>query len=213
MQPADHDKGLHMNHSGKSKSSLSHAQKEYIAQKYTYGTYVSVFTTQMLEDPTCPCSEYQLRHQSRLRQSIYDFTRNTPKFLKGDMATDSMSLEVIYELLMLLKAPLEQRSEKAPTGESNHSYFKSIYWTRYLWKYIQVLKVTKSSKGDILTILFAPIDLKRRAADMCRAFPGHKVQLEGQIYLPFILKLSSCSLVILCAHDHMILRVCYHHTH
>ena len=127
MQPADHDEGLHMNHSGKSKSSLSHAQKEYIAQKYTYGTNVSVFTTQMLEDPTCPCSENQLHHQSRLRKSIDDFTRNTPKFLKGAIATDSMSLEVVYELLMLLKAPPESQSEKAPTGKSKHSYYKSIY--------------------------------------------------------------------------------------
>ena len=110
-----------------------------------------------------------------------------------------MSLGVVYELLMLLTAPPESRSGDAPTGESKHSYYKSIYWTRYLWKYIQVLKVTKSSnkgdkkssaKGDILSILFAPIDLQRRAADMCSAFPGHKVQLEGQIYPAHLLQIG-----------------------
>ena len=100
-----------------------------------------------------------------------------------------MSLEVVYELLMLLKAPPERRSDKSPTGEPKHSYYKSIYWTRYLWKYIQVLRVTKATakgdnkspaKGDLLCILFTPVDLKRQAADMCSAYPGHLVQLEGK---------------------------------
>ena len=50
-----------------------------------------------------------------------------------------MSLEVVLELLQLLKTPKEDRTKDAPIGNSHHEYYYTDSWTNYLWKYIIVV--------------------------------------------------------------------------
>ena len=91
-----------------------------------------------------------------------------------------MTLEVINERLTLLKERTDLRTGEAPVGESDHPYYQSDYWKNCLWKYIHVVAITRlPTTKKFISVLFAPVNARQRAAWIGQAFTGNKIQLKG----------------------------------
>ena len=125
-------------------STLSHTQKEYILRKYDSKTVRNLFVTSMLDNKGTTCSPEQRANQHQFKRAVYDFMTRNKKLLVGDDQLDVMTLDVINELLTLLKERTDLRMGEAPVGESDRPYYQYDYWKNYLWKYIHVVAITRS---------------------------------------------------------------------
>ena len=90
---------------------------------------------------------------------------------------DVVTVDVVLEVLELLKTPPSQRTAEAPVGASQASYFESAGWKKYLWKSLWVHSHDYDyTTGKFTSIIMFPIDVIDRAEAFASAFPN--VQLE-----------------------------------
>ena len=112
-----------------------------------------------------------------------DFVNQNKKYLAGKSVPvpERMSLDVMIEILDLLKSPGGMRaSVAAPIGTSNDPYYQTLYWKDFVWRYMIVVSVQRNKgTGELTSVILAPVDIIQRARDMAEAFPLHEVQLEG----------------------------------
>ena len=182
----EHNTGAHHRFIGASnskESALSVTQKSYIAKNYCDDGNPDLFIKNMLDNPLVPCSEKQETDGQAFKRSVYDFVQRNPKYFQGSSKNETMSLELVVEILDLLMQPLANRTGDAPTGASNDFYYTTSTWKNYMWKYIVILSHGfDKSTGEFNNILFAPVDAHERAKAAADTFPGRKVQLETDYF-------------------------------
>ena len=130
----EHNTGAHHQFIGASnskESALSVTQKSYIAKNYCDDGNPNLFIKNMLDNPLVPCSKKQETDGQAFKRSVYDFVQRNPKYFQGSSKNETMSLELVVEILDLLMQPLANRTGDAPTGASNdfiipHPHGKTI---------------------------------------------------------------------------------------
>ena len=178
----EHDMAAHRAFSPSNRSSLSHAQKVFIAEECTRAESRDDFTGRLVQNTTCPPSDDQLDDLKDLKRVVYNFVRKNPKFCVG-YQSDVMDLKTAIEALDLLKADPATRTGPAPVGASGSKYYETDGWTNHMWKYILVGSHDYCAETGILTnIVLHPIDVHKRAAMIASTFPDGVVQLEGDYF-------------------------------
>jgi len=120
-----------------SRSSLSHAQKEYIAIHGLSKKKLDAFAGEMLHGDIVIASDEQRQDPSRFKQSVRDFIRRNPQY-SLDRKRNPMKMDVVLELLDLLKTNPLGRDCNAPVGKSQNWYYYTEGWKHYVWKSLWV---------------------------------------------------------------------------
>ena len=79
--------------------------------------------------------------------------RNNAKYLQSSQGLE-MTLDIMLEILELLKTISQERSNVAPTGKSEHLYYKMSGWKDYVWKYIVLVDHDFSAVSGHFTQVF-----------------------------------------------------------
>ena len=94
-----------------------------------------------------------------------------------------MTLDIMLEILELLKTIPQERINVAPTGNSEYLYYKTSGWKDYVWKYIVLVDHDFSAvSGHFTSILLEPIDVAAREKAAGDMLPDNHVQLEGNYF-------------------------------
>ena len=108
--------------------------------------------------------------------------RRNAKYLQSSQGLE-MILDIMLEILELLKTIPQERSNIAPTGNSEHLYYKTSGWKDYVSKYTFLVDHDFSSvSGHFTSILLEPIDVAARAKAAGDMLPSNHVQLEGDYF-------------------------------
>ena len=186
--PVFHDMDRHnacpsLGHKG-SRSSLSHAQKEYIAMNGLSKKKLDAFAAEMLHGDVVVSSEEQRQDPSRFKNSVRQFIHRNPQFCV-DRKRHPMKMDVILELLDLLKTNPLERDCDAPVGRSHNWYYYTEGWKHYVWKSLWVSSHDYSKdSGSFTSILLHPLDVVERSRMIAHTFPGNCVQLELDYLFP-----------------------------
>ena len=105
-------------------STLSFTQKEYIVRNYDQNINPDMFVTKMISNKISPSSPEQKSTQKRFKKANRDFMNRNKKYLVGKSVPKRMSLDVMIEILDLLKSPGGMRANlAAPIGKYNDPYY------------------------------------------------------------------------------------------
>ena len=112
-----------------------------------------------------PSSPEQKSNQKRFKKAIRNFMNRNKKYLVGKSVPERMSLDVMIEILDLLKSPGGMRANvAAPIGKSNDPYYQTHYRKECVWRYMVVVSVQKNQNSDELTsVILAQVDMSARA--------------------------------------------------
>ena len=136
----------------------------------------------MIDSPNVPCSDEQIDSPNKFKNAVFDFMRRHEKYLHSSQGLD-MTLDIMLEILELLKTSPQERSTVAPTGNSDHLYYKMSSWKDYVWKYIVLVDHDFSAaSGHFTSILLEPIDVAAWAKAAGDMLPDNHVQLEGDYF-------------------------------
>ena len=84
---------------------------------------------------------------------------------------DKLTVDVVLEILELLKTPPHERTNKAPVGSLGSSHFESDWWTLYLWKYPWLHSHDYNvATGQLVSTILFPIDVFDRAQAFAKTF-------------------------------------------
>ena len=121
------------------------------------GRNQDLFLKSMIDSPNVPCSDEQIAATKEFKRAVFNFLFYNAKYLKPSHELE-MTLDIILEILELLKASPQERSNVAPTGNSDHPYYTISGWKHYVWKYIVLVDHDFSSiSGHFTSILLEPI--------------------------------------------------------
>ena len=121
-------------------------------------------------------SDLQKKNPKKFKASLCNLARNHAKLMVGAVE-DVVTVDVVLEVLDLLKTPPTERTSEAPVGASCASYFDSAAWKKYLWKSLWVHSHDYDyTTGKFTSIIVFPLDVLDRAKAFAEAFPN--VQLE-----------------------------------
>ena len=96
-----------------------------------------------------------------------------------------MKMNVIAEIIELLKIKPEDRREEAPIGNSKSQYYYSDGWRLYIWKSLWISSHDYSpERGFFTSIIVHFVDVFERADKIANTFPGGIVQLELDYLFP-----------------------------
>ena len=116
----------------------------------------------MIDSPNVPCSEERMDSPNKFKNAIFDYMRRHEKYLHSSQGRD-MTLDVMLEILELLKTAPQERSNVAPTGKSDHYYYKTSGWKDYVWKYIVLVDHDfYAASGHFTSILLESIGVATR---------------------------------------------------
>ena len=167
-----------------SRSSLSHAQKEYIAMKGMSKKKLDEFAGEMLHGDVVIASDEQRQNPSRFKLSVRKFIQRNPQFCL-DRKQNPMKMDIVLEILDLLKTNPLERDCNAPVGKSQNWYYYSKGWKHYVWKSLWVSSHDYSKDtGSFTSILLHPLDVVQRSRMIASTFPGRRVQLELDYLFP-----------------------------
>ena len=94
-----------------------------------------------------------------------------------------MTLDVMLEILELLRTAPHERTNVAPTGKSDHHYYTTSGWKDYVWKYIVLVDHDfYPSSGHFTSILLEPTDVASWAKAARDMLPDNHVQLEDDYF-------------------------------
>ena len=166
-----------------SRSSLSHAQKEYIAIHGLSKEKLDAFAGEMLHGDFVIASEEQRQDPSRFKNSVRRFILRNPQY-SLDRKRNPMKMDVVLELLELLKNNPLDRDCNAPVGKSQNWYYYTEGWKHYVWKSLWVSSHDYSPElGRFTSILLHPLDVLQRSRMIAETFPDC-VQLEMDYLFP-----------------------------
>ena len=120
---------------GGSSSSLFFAQKELIlaeADKYRSTDALASF---LLISKKVVATPHQKDNPVQFKRAVQQFKGRNRKFL-ANAPPDQMTVDVLLEILELLRTPPHRRTDKAPVGTSESPYYKTEGWTMYLWRFM-----------------------------------------------------------------------------
>ena len=106
------------------KSTLSHTQKEFIVKHARKDRNRDLFLKAMIDSPNVPCSDKQIAKPNGFKRAIFNFLTRNANYLQPSHGLE-MTLDTILEILELLKAIPQERSNVAPTGNSEHLYYQT----------------------------------------------------------------------------------------
>ena len=141
--PVEHDEEAHLSpppatpkgSRSERSSLLLFAQKEIIiAEAATYRT-TDRLASFLLTTDTAVATPHQKDNPDQFKKAVQQYKDRNRKFVEG-VPPAQMTVNVLLEVLELLKTPPHLRTEKAPFGDSELPYFKSDGWTMHLWKYL-----------------------------------------------------------------------------
>ena len=134
-----------------------------------------------IDSPNVPCSDEQIAAPHEFKSAIFDFLCRNTKFLQPSHELE-MTLDIMLEILELLKTIPQEKSNVAPTGNSDHPYYKTSGWND-VWKYMFLVDHDFSPiSGHFNSILLEPIDVADRANAAGDMLPDNHVQLEGDYF-------------------------------
>ena len=188
LSPVSHDQRAHdhipsssKGSSGGSKSTLSHTQKEFIVKHGQLNGNRDLFLDSMIANPNVPCSDQQIESPNKFKHVVFDYMRRNAKYLQSSQGL-CMTLDIMLEILELLRTSPQDRSNVAPTGNSDHLYYNRPGW-KQVWKYIVLVDHDFSAvSGHFTSILLEPIDVVARSKAAGDMFPDNHVQLEGDYF-------------------------------
>ena len=188
LSPVSHDQRAHdhipsssKGSSGGSKSTLSHTQKEFIVKHGQLNGNRDLFLDSMIANPNVPCSDKQIESPNKFKNVVFDYMRRNAKYLHSSQGL-CMTLDIMLEILELLRTSPQDRSNVAPTGKSDHLYYKRPGW-KHVWNYIVLADHDFSAiSGHFTSILLEPIDIGGRSKAAGDMFPDNHVQLEGDYF-------------------------------
>ena len=73
----------------------------------------------MMDNPNVPCSDQQMAVTQEFKRAVFSFLANNSKYVQPSHELE-MALDVALELLELLMVSPQERSNAAPTGNSDH---------------------------------------------------------------------------------------------
>ena len=78
----------------------------------------------MMENPNAPCSDRQIAATEEFNHAIHQFLKRKSKYLKPSHEIE-MTLDIVLEILELLTSSHEEKGNVAPTGKSDHPFYKT----------------------------------------------------------------------------------------
>ena len=126
LAPVAHDQRAHdyllssstRGHIGR-QSTLSHTQKEFIVKHARLDRNQDLFLKRTIGSPNVPCSDEQIAASNEFKRAIFNFLSRNANYLQPSHGLE-MTLDIILEILELLKAIPQERSNVAPNGNSEH---------------------------------------------------------------------------------------------
>ena len=134
-------------------STLSHTQKEFIVKHGRLNRNRDLFLKSMIDSPNVPCSDEQIAAPNEFKTAVFNFMRRNTKYLQSSQGLE-MTLDIMLEILELLKSISQERSNVASTGKSEHLYYKMSGWKDYVWKYIVLVDHDFSAVSGHFTQVF-----------------------------------------------------------
>ena len=196
LLPIKHNDEVHKMYSSKKgypgkSGPLSLSQMEHIAKrgpKSKTGEQ-DTFVAAMLHDPTIPCSQKQKDNYRSFKRSVIQFHERNPQYYGGYARQEPMMLELLLEVVEILKDTSDRSNCAPPTGASGDSYYTSANWRNYVWPHIVVMDCDHDPKtGKFTSILLTTTDVYLRVQAAIAMSSGNKVQLEVDYFTPRGLK-------------------------
>ena len=132
--PVEHDEMKHNTHPVEnrgSRSGMTYQQKEYIATKARSRTKMDTFAAELLHKKDIQASIDQKRNPVAFKTCVSQFIQRNPKYCGGNPVI-VMKMNIVVEIIEFLKIPPQDRSDDAPVGKSNDSYYHSNGWKLYI---------------------------------------------------------------------------------
>ena len=110
-----------------SRSTLTHAQKEYIAVHGLSKIKLDAFADEMLHGDVVAASTEQRQDPSRFKNSVRKFIYRNPQYCV-DRKRNAMKMDVVLEILELLKTNPQDRKSNTPVRKSENWYYYTEGW-------------------------------------------------------------------------------------
>ena len=139
----------------------------------------------MLKDTNVPCSEKQKNNELAFKKTVFNFRDRNPRYSDGHTPKGTMSLELLLEVIDILRDPHDRSDRPPSTGSSGDNSYTSANWKNFVWPHIVVINCDyNSDTGKMTNVLFTTTYVHLRAEAAIELSPGNKVQLEVDYFTP-----------------------------
>ena len=153
-------------------SFLSFKQKELILNEADKFQSTDALSSMLLLTKKVEATRYQKDNPAKFKKAVQQFKDRNRKFF-ANAPPDQMTVDVLLEILDLLRTPPHRRTDEAPVGASDSPYYKTEGWTMYLWRFMWLHSHDYNAEtGQFTYIIFFPIDVFARAKAFAKTFDG-----------------------------------------